>query len=262
MSINEHAAGQADAVHPGVHIDAGHGGPDAALPELRPAADVHRERSAASSRSSAGIISSATRAAPSTTANAQTPPPDHNLKRFLLFSGNGSLLEHRAHHRRHLGHRPGAGGAGFATAATSSSADAGNRCCGAPKRRTRSAAHARLRSGRRGRAPCAWRCGRHTKFPRSTCSRNNAGPATHPDRRRRLWERAGQEIAINLEAPIHLSRLFVPHLLKQPRPAIVNVTSGLSFTPLAAVLIYSATKAMPIPSRSRCVINSAPRRFR
>jgi uncharacterized oxidoreductase len=57
------------------------------------------------------------------------------------------------------------------------------------------------------------------------------------------WEAAGQEIVINLEAPIHLSRLFIPHLLKQPHPAIVNVTSGLSFAPLTAVPIYSATKA-------------------
>jgi len=57
------------------------------------------------------------------------------------------------------------------------------------------------------------------------------------------WEDARQEIAINLEAPIHLSQLFIPHLLKAQRPAILNVTSGLSFAPLANVPIYSATKA-------------------
>jgi uncharacterized oxidoreductase len=57
------------------------------------------------------------------------------------------------------------------------------------------------------------------------------------------WRETRQEIAINLEAPIHLSRLFIPHLLKQERPAIVNVTSGLAFAPLAGVPIYSATKA-------------------
>lgn len=57
------------------------------------------------------------------------------------------------------------------------------------------------------------------------------------------WEETREEIAINLEAPMHLSRLFVPHLLRQPRAAIVNVTSGLSFVPLATVPIYCATKA-------------------
>ena len=57
------------------------------------------------------------------------------------------------------------------------------------------------------------------------------------------WEDTRQEIAINLEAPIHLSRLFVPHLIKQDDAAIINVTSGLSFVPLAAVPIYCSTKA-------------------
>jgi uncharacterized oxidoreductase len=37
--------------------------------------------------------------------------------------------------------------------------------------------------------------------------------------------------------------LFVPHLLDKKRPAIVNVTSGLAFVPLAVTPIYSATKA-------------------
>jgi uncharacterized oxidoreductase len=57
------------------------------------------------------------------------------------------------------------------------------------------------------------------------------------------WEEARQEIAINLDAPIHLARLFIPHLLRQERPAIVNVTSGLAFVPLAGTPVYSATKA-------------------
>lgn len=57
------------------------------------------------------------------------------------------------------------------------------------------------------------------------------------------WEEIHQEIVINLEAPIHLSMLFIPHLVRQQRPAILNVTSGLSFTPLTATPVYSATKA-------------------
>jgi uncharacterized oxidoreductase len=54
---------------------------------------------------------------------------------------------------------------------------------------------------------------------------------------------ADDEIAINLAAPVHLIGLLLPRLLKQPVAAIVNVSSGLGFTPLAAVPVYSATKA-------------------
>jgi uncharacterized oxidoreductase len=57
------------------------------------------------------------------------------------------------------------------------------------------------------------------------------------------WETLSEEITINLEAPIHLSMLFIPQLMKQEHPAIVNVTSVLAFVPLAIAPIYSATKA-------------------
>ena len=82
------------------------------------------------------------------------------------------------------------------------------------------------------------------EFPRTNVLVNNAGI----QRRIRLadaepWEQSHDEIAINLEAPIHLSRLFIPHLLKQKHAAIINVTSGLSFVPLASVPVYCATKA-------------------
>ena len=74
---------------------------------------------------------------------------------------------------------------------------------------------------------------------------NNAGIQRYP----RLaegegdWAAAAQEIAINLEAPLHLTTLLVPHLRQQQNPAVVNVTSGLAFAPLARAPIYSATKA-------------------
>src|SRR5581483_7242052 len=42
---------------------------------------------------------------------------------------------------------------------------------------------------------------------------------------------------------IDLSRLLIPHFLKQPYAAIVNITSGLAFAPLANVPVYCATKA-------------------
>ncbi|UOQ76696.1 SDR family NAD(P)-dependent oxidoreductase [Hymenobacter sp. 5516J-16] len=57
------------------------------------------------------------------------------------------------------------------------------------------------------------------------------------------WETRRQELVINVEAPIHLTTLLLPHLRQQPRPAIINVTSGLAFAPMAQAPIYSATKA-------------------
>ncbi len=74
---------------------------------------------------------------------------------------------------------------------------------------------------------------------------NNAGIQIHPPRlyKEQVWQRHEQEIAINLEAPIHLSMLFTPHLVSKERAAIINVTSGLAFVPLAFVPTYCATKA-------------------
>jgi uncharacterized oxidoreductase len=54
---------------------------------------------------------------------------------------------------------------------------------------------------------------------------------------------ADQEIQTNLTGPIHLSALLIPRLKKRPRSAIMNITSGLGFTPLAVVPVYCATKA-------------------
>lgn len=57
------------------------------------------------------------------------------------------------------------------------------------------------------------------------------------------WAETASEIAINLEGPIHLARLFLPQLRKQARPVIANVTSGLAFVPIAGMPVYCATKA-------------------
>ncbi len=52
-----------------------------------------------------------------------------------------------------------------------------------------------------------------------------------------------REIEINLMGPIRMNRAFLPLLKKQPSAAIVNVTSGLAFTPLPSSPVYCATKA-------------------
>jgi len=83
------------------------------------------------------------------------------------------------------------------------------------------------------------------EFPQINVLVNNAGIQRRVARLadEHDWERTHQEIAINFEAPVHLSALFIPHLRKQKRAAILNVTSGLGFAPLVGVPIYSATKA-------------------
>jgi uncharacterized oxidoreductase len=51
------------------------------------------------------------------------------------------------------------------------------------------------------------------------------------------------EIQINFNAPVQLSALFIPHLMKFKEAAIVNISSGLGFVPLTIVPVYCATKA-------------------
>ena len=50
-------------------------------------------------------------------------------------------------------------------------------------------------------------------------------------------------IATNLLGPIRLTAALLPHLKQQPNAAVVNVSSGLAFVPLALTPTYNATKA-------------------
>lgn len=57
------------------------------------------------------------------------------------------------------------------------------------------------------------------------------------------WKYYQKELAINMEGPIHLSMLFIPHFKKQKEATIINITSGLAIQPGIWVPVYSATKA-------------------
>ncbi len=51
------------------------------------------------------------------------------------------------------------------------------------------------------------------------------------------------EIDTNLVAPIALTRALLPQLLSRPQAWVVNVGSGLAFSPKRSSAVYSATKA-------------------
>jgi uncharacterized oxidoreductase len=55
-----------------------------------------------------------------------------------------------------------------------------------------------------------------------------------------FYQRTKEEITINIEAPLHLISLFQN---LNSLNTIINVTSGLSFSPLSKVPVYCATKA-------------------
>jgi uncharacterized oxidoreductase len=55
-----------------------------------------------------------------------------------------------------------------------------------------------------------------------------------------FFEKAKAEIEINIEAPLHLTSLF---LQLKSLQTIINVTSGLSFVPYTKTPVYAATKA-------------------
>ncbi len=74
---------------------------------------------------------------------------------------------------------------------------------------------------------------------------NNAGIQRSIDLTRGATEltRDGDEIQTNLAAPIHLCALFAKWLSGRDPSAIVNVSSGLGFVPIASMPVYCASKA-------------------
>lgn len=74
---------------------------------------------------------------------------------------------------------------------------------------------------------------------------NNAGIQTMIDLKEGAHKPANgnNEIETNLMAPISLSAYFIPWLSKRKEAAIMNVSSGLAFVPIAAMPVYCATKA-------------------
>jgi uncharacterized oxidoreductase len=84
-----------------------------------------------------------------------------------------------------------------------------------------------------------------TRYPALNVLINNAGIMRLENQQAEPYNLADAEstIATNLLGPIRLTAALLPLLRKQPRSAIMNVSSGLAFVPMAPTPTYCATKA-------------------
>jgi len=83
-----------------------------------------------------------------------------------------------------------------------------------------------------------------TSYPDVNVLINNAGIQLLTDLTKPVdLNRIHAEIETNVVAPIHLSSLLAPHMQDKSGAAIVNISSGLAFVPLAFMPVYCATKA-------------------
>jgi uncharacterized oxidoreductase len=83
------------------------------------------------------------------------------------------------------------------------------------------------------------------EFPSLNVLINNAGIMRAEKSLAQQLDLANAEaiVTTNLLGPIRLTAALLPHLLKQSWAAIINVSSGLAFLPLALTPTYCATKA-------------------
>jgi uncharacterized oxidoreductase len=80
-------------------------------------------------------------------------------------------------------------------------------------------------------------------FPALNVVIHNAGIMRPESLQNSVIADAEATVATNVLGPIRLNTALLPLLLKQPRAAIMTVSSGLAFVPLAATPTYCATKA-------------------
>jgi uncharacterized oxidoreductase len=80
--------------------------------------------------------------------------------------------------------------------------------------------------------------------PQANVLVNNAGIQLVADLTRPLDSALVRlEVETNFIAPVHFASLFAPFLARKEGAAIVNISSGLAFAPIAFMPVYCATKA-------------------
>ncbi len=88
---------------------------------------------------------------------------------------------------------------------------------------------------------CTWAV---ANYPDLNVVINNAGMQLATDLTKPLdLTRVREEMETNFIAPVQLASLFAVHLANKPNAAIINISSGLAFVPIAFMPIYCATKA-------------------
>ena len=81
------------------------------------------------------------------------------------------------------------------------------------------------------------------QFPETSILINNAGIQFTKRLDEQTDDEIAQEIAVNLTAPVQLTRAFLPMLAGKPQAAVINVSSGLAVVPKETCAVYCATKA-------------------
>ncbi len=90
----------------------------------------------------------------------------------------------------------------------------------------------------------SWASEAVARFPDLNVLINNAGIMKPEDIASANYLGVAEDtIATNLLGPIRLTAALLPHLLRQPRAAVLTVSSGLAFVPMAMTPTYCATKA-------------------
>ncbi len=81
-------------------------------------------------------------------------------------------------------------------------------------------------------------------YPKLNAVINNAGVMYLDDPSAEMDDSQTQSIvATNLLGPIRVTSALIEHLKKQPAAYVMNVSSGLAFTPMSFTSVYCATKA-------------------
>lgn len=84
-----------------------------------------------------------------------------------------------------------------------------------------------------------------SKYPKLNCLINNAGISRAIDFNDNSHDLSslGEEIDTNIKGLVFMTAAFVPVIKNNAHAAIINISSGLGFMPLARVPVYCSTKA-------------------
>lgn len=80
--------------------------------------------------------------------------------------------------------------------------------------------------------------------PETNILMNNAGMQLPTDMTRPIDpEQVRLQLETNFTGPLHLTSLFAQHLISKKESAVMNISSGLAFVPIAFMPVYCASKA-------------------